>query len=123
MRSFAETLLAQATAWTWLEFAAVVAAVLYLLLAIRQNILCWVFALLSTAIYVLLFVDARLYMEAVLNVFYFAMAVYGWLSWRHGGDLVVTAGFAAALAWVLGLKGTESPKQVAKTVEIDISRP
>lgn len=65
---------------------AVAAAVLYLLLAIRQNIACWLFALLSTAIYVYLFAAARLYMEAVLNAFYFAMAIYGWFSWRHGGD-------------------------------------
>lgn len=40
----------------------------------------------------------------------------------NGGDLLVTAGFAAALAWTLGLKGTERRKHVAKTVEIDISR-
>ena len=62
------------------------AAVVYLLLAIRQHIACWSFALVSTSIYIYLFADARLYMEAVLNGFYFAMAVYGWISWRHGGD-------------------------------------
>ncbi len=81
-----DTLLAQAAAWSTLEVTAVVAAILYLLLAIRQHIACWVFALLSTAIYIYLFAEARLYMEAVLNSFYFVMAVYGWVSWRHGGD-------------------------------------
>ena len=38
----------------------------------------------SKAIYVVLFLDARLYMESALNVFYFAMAVYGWFVWSYG---------------------------------------
>ena len=66
------------------ELAAVLLAVAYLLLAIRENIWCWFCAALSTAIYVYLFAGARLYMESALNVFYFGMAVYGWWSWRAG---------------------------------------
>ena len=73
---------------------AVVAAIAYLLLAIRQNIWCWLCAAVSTAIYVYLFVVAKLYMESVLNLFYFAMAIYGWYVWSSGragdGDLPVT---------------------------------
>ena len=60
-----------------LQQVAVVTAIAYLLFAIRQNIWCWFFAGISTGIYVWLFFDARLYMESVLNAFYFAMAVYG----------------------------------------------
>tara|TARA_R110002124_G_scaffold192192_1_gene359407 strand:- start:793 stop:1401 length:609 start_codon:yes stop_codon:yes gene_type:complete len=80
------TLLEQARAWSLWEIVAVILAVAYLLLAIRQNIWCWLCAGLSTAIYVYLFVDARLYMESALNVFYFAMAVYGWYVWRYSSD-------------------------------------
>jgi nicotinamide mononucleotide transporter len=61
-----------------------VLAIAYLLLAIRQNIWCWFCAGVSTAIYVYLFLDARLYMESLLNVFYFAMAIYGWQVWYSG---------------------------------------
>jgi nicotinamide mononucleotide transporter len=67
-----------------LELLAVVMAIAYLLLAIRQNIWCWFCAGVSTAIYVYLFLDAKLYMESVLNVFYFAMALYGWYVWYSG---------------------------------------
>ncbi len=67
-----------------LEVIAVVAAVAYLLLAIRQNIWCWLCAGISTAIYVYLFFAAKLYMESVLNLFYFGMAVYGWTVWYLG---------------------------------------
>lgn len=67
-----------------LEVIAVVAAIAYLLLAIRQNIWCWLGAAISTAIYVYLFFGARLYMESALNLFYFAMAIYGWSVWYFG---------------------------------------
>ena len=82
--SLVEQLIAQAKAWPILEFVAAAAAILYLVLAIRQNIWCWLFAAISTSIYVWLFIDARLYMESVLNLFYLAMAGYGWLVWRAG---------------------------------------
>ena len=78
------TVLEQLQQWSALEAFAVVAAILYLLLAIRQNIWCWLFAGVSTVIYVYLFITARLYMESALNVFYFAMAIYGWSVWYHG---------------------------------------
>jgi nicotinamide mononucleotide transporter len=73
-------------AWSGVELIAVVLAIAYLLLAIRQNIWCWVCAGFSTAIYVWLFYEARLYMESLLNVFYFGMAIYGWYSWSTGDD-------------------------------------
>lgn len=67
------------------EAVAVVFAMAYLLLAVRENILCWFFALLSTAIYTVLFWDVSLLMESALNVYYMAMAVYGWQQWTRGG--------------------------------------
>ena len=79
---------------TSLEIISVITAVLYLLLAIRQNIWCWVFGGISTAILVYLSFNAQLYMQSVLNAVYFALSVYGWFSWRAGGadhgPLVVT---------------------------------
>lgn len=83
----AAELAAQALELPLLEAVAVVAAIGYLLLAIRQNIWCWACAALSTSIYVYLFIEARLYMESALNVFYLGMAAYGWWAWYFGrGD-------------------------------------
>ena len=67
-----------------LEIIAVVTATGYLLLAVRQNIWCWLCAAISTAIYVYLMFAAKLYMESALNLFYFAMAIYGWQVWISG---------------------------------------
>lgn len=68
------------------ETVAVVLAIAYLLLAIRQNIWCWLCAGVSSAIYVYLFIAARLYMESALNGFYFLMAIYGWYVWQSGSS-------------------------------------
>ena len=67
------------------EVLAVILAVLYLVLAIRQNIWCWAAAAVSTLLYLYIMFEARLYMESVLQLFYLAMAGYGWFQWRHGG--------------------------------------
>lgn len=71
--------------WFGWELVAVILAVAYLLLAVRQNPLCWYCAFASTAIYTALYWNASLLMESGLNVYYMAMAVYGWWQWRHGG--------------------------------------
>ena len=71
--------------WVNLETLAVVLGIGYLLLAMRESSLCWYFAFLSTALYVWIFGDVSLYMESALNVYYMAMAIYGWLQWQRGG--------------------------------------
>jgi len=68
------------------ELTAVVTAIAYLLLAVRENIWCWFFAFTSTAIYTVLFWDVNLLMDSVLNLYYMLMAFYGWYQWTHGGS-------------------------------------
>lgn len=68
------------------EALAVVLAITYLVLAIRQNIWCWAAAAISTLIYLFIMFEARLYMESVLQLFYLAMAAYGWYQWRRHGN-------------------------------------
>ena len=84
MQSLVTILQQQAATLSLLEVIAVVMALMYLVLDIRQNIWCLFGAGISTAIYVYLFFDARLYMQSALNGFYFAMAIYGWVVWRSG---------------------------------------
>jgi len=70
-------------------------AVIYLAAAIRQNLWCWPAALISVSLWAAVDLDARLYMDFVLQVFYFAMAIYGWHQWRRGGP----AHAGAAIHW------------------------
>ena len=79
-----------------LEAVAVVFAVAYLVLAIRQNRLCWVAAFIASVLSVFLFIGAQLYMQSALQVFYAAMAIYGWYQWTRG-----TTGPAKVHTWPL----------------------
>ena len=65
-----------------LELAAVIFAVAYLFLAVRENSLCWYAAGISTLIFLFIFWDVKLYMESGLQIYYLAMAFYGWYQWR-----------------------------------------
>ena len=85
MSEWLQSLITGAQSMSPWEAVAVVFAIAYLLLAVRENILCWLFAFMSTAIYTVLFWDVSLLMESALNVYYMAMAVYGWYQWTHGG--------------------------------------
>lgn len=81
-----ESLIAEVRAmWPW-EFVAVVALVMYLILAVRQSIACWMAAIIGTTISAVLFYRVGLYMEAALQLFYIGMAIYGWRSWSAGSD-------------------------------------
>jgi nicotinamide mononucleotide transporter len=80
-----QQLIVEFLAMNFLELTAVLLAIAYLLLAVRESLWCWGAAFVSTAIYLYLFFAARLYMESALQLFYLFMAVYGWRQWRRGG--------------------------------------
>ena len=68
-----------------LEAVAALFAVLYLVLAIRESLWCWPAAFISSVLMLVVVFGARLYSEVALNVYYAAMAVYGWYQWHYGG--------------------------------------
>jgi nicotinamide mononucleotide transporter len=71
----------------WLvETIAVIGALLYLWLAARESLWCWFFAAVSSVIYVLIFWQVQLYLEAGLNFFYVVMAYIGYSHWKAGSQ-------------------------------------
>lgn len=76
-----EKLLTELTAYSFIELTAVVLALIYIVLAARNIRYCWIAAFVSSAIFVFVLWQAQLLMDAALNVYYVAMAVYGWLQW------------------------------------------
>ncbi len=69
-----------------LELVAVVLTLLAVYLTVRQIIWCWPLAMISVALYAMVFYDARLYADMGLQGLYFGLAVYGWWAWLHGGE-------------------------------------
>ena len=65
-----------------MEILAVLLAILYLVLAVKQSILCWPAGILSSFLYLSIMYSAGLYMEAYLQIFYIFMGVYGWSQWK-----------------------------------------
>lgn len=69
------------------EALAMFLSLTYILLAIKQNIWCWIAAFFSTLIYSILFFDASLLMDSFLNIYYLLMAIYGWYAWKYTNSL------------------------------------
>lgn len=81
--------------------------------AARERVWTWPVGNLNSALFLVLFVDAKLYANGALQVVFIGLGFYGWWEWvrRHGPDrrpLVVTrtrpgewAGIAAAVGVVL----------------------
>ena len=72
-----------------MELVAVALAIIYLLLAVKQNILCWPAAIISSSLYFFIMYSADLYMEAYLQIFYIFMGFYGWLQWNSNESSLI----------------------------------
>jgi nicotinamide mononucleotide transporter len=86
-----QSLLAPAlTLWgsaiTWLEVVAVALAVWMVLCNLRVAPLAWPLAMLSSALYALLFWHSRLYGDAALQGVFIIVAGWGWWQWLRGTD-------------------------------------
>ncbi len=85
------------------EALAVALAVAYLVLAIRQSAWCWAAGIASAGIYLALFFGARLFAEAVLQLFFIGVSIYGWRQWqRPARELPVVTWTPARHATALG---------------------
>lgn len=71
-----------AVSTSWQGWAATVTAVIYVILAAKENIFCWPFGVISSALSVLVYFESQLPFEAVLNIGYCALGIYGWWEWR-----------------------------------------
>lgn len=69
---------------TWLELVAVVLSLAMVACNLRVNPAAWPLAIAASALYALLFADARLYGEAGLQFVFIAVALWGWWQWLRG---------------------------------------
>lgn len=84
--------------WSPWEIAAVLTGLGFLLLAIRENPWCWLSGGISTGIFLVLFWQANLYMQSLLQAYYVSVSVYGWWHWRRGAT---GSGPLAVQSWPL----------------------
>jgi nicotinamide mononucleotide transporter len=98
-------------ATTPLELLSFILSVATVWLNIRQSHWGWLFAIISSATYGLVFYGSRLYGDMGLQLVFITVSIFGWYQWLHGDDshdrLPVTTldargRWIAAAAWVAG---------------------
>ncbi len=96
---------------TPLELISFVLSIATVVLNIRQIHWAWLFAILSSATYGVVFYGAKLYGDMGLQAVFITVSVWGWYQWLHGGaarkPLVVTTctptGWVySAMGWAIG---------------------
>src|SRR5687768_6868846 len=81
-------------------------------LMIRQNVWGWPVGLVQVTVYAWVFFAAKLYSDALLQVFFFIIQAYGWWHWwrgtgaKHAPLPITWAGRRAIIGWVLIGAGT-----------------
>jgi nicotinamide mononucleotide transporter len=104
------------TAWgapfTWLELLAFILSVAMVLANQRQWLVAWPLAMASSALYFVLFQHGQLYGEAGLQLFFIALAAWGWLQWWRGVEgqaLPVRRLSRQGWLWALGTLAVTGP--------------
>ena len=68
-----------------LEILGALLGVVGVWLMIRRNVWGWPVGIVQVALYAWIFFEAKLYSDAILQVFFFGLQVYGWWFWLRGG--------------------------------------
>jgi nicotinamide mononucleotide transporter len=66
---------------SWLEWVAAGLGVINVALVVRRSVWNYPFGLAMVALYFFVFLEARLYSDALLQIFFFVVQVYGWVNW------------------------------------------
>jgi nicotinamide mononucleotide transporter len=66
---------------SYLAYATLVTGVFYVILASRNNIWCWLFGIISSALQIYINLDKHLYQDAILQTYYIGVGFYGWWVW------------------------------------------
>ncbi len=67
----------------WLEAAGTLTGLLYVLYTIRKSNLLWLFGGISSALYIIVFYQSRIYAYMIVYAYYVGMSFYGWYNWTR----------------------------------------
>lgn len=92
---------------TALEILAFLLGLANVTLVVLRSIWNYVFGLAMVALYAVIFLDAKLYSDALLQVFFFVVQIYGWWNWARvraeTGDIAIgTLPNRERLLWAVG---------------------
>ncbi|MGB6725899.1 MAG: nicotinamide riboside transporter PnuC [Terracidiphilus sp.] len=67
-----------------IEIAGFIATLLGIWLTTKRLLICWPVTLLADFLYLVVFYQARLFSDALLQIFFVAFTLYGWWHWWRG---------------------------------------
>jgi nicotinamide mononucleotide transporter len=71
---------------TWLEFIAVITGIASVIFSRRENILVYPVGMVSTGIFIWLYITHGLYADASVNFYYTVMSIIGWVMWSRKSE-------------------------------------
>lgn len=91
----------------WFEWTAAIITAVSVYLQTRENIWNWPTAIVSVAMYSVVYLKSGLYSDAGLQTYFFVTSIYGWYHWLRGGTgntvLEVTRASRRVWAWCIVL--------------------
>lgn len=91
-----------------IEIAAALLGVINVLLVVRRSVWNYPFGIAMVSLYFFVFWDAKLYSDALLQIFFLLIQIYGWWAWVHADrvDHGVVVGWLSDRARFNWLAGT-----------------
>ena len=68
----------------YIELLAMALGLVSIVLQIKQNLWLWPVNIVMVSLYIIVYIDARLYADMSLQVYYLIMSIYGWFYWLYG---------------------------------------
>ncbi|MEQ8623488.1 MAG: nicotinamide riboside transporter PnuC [Vicingaceae bacterium] len=81
MQELINALYYEGHAFSGLEIIGVITALIYVGLAAKGNRWCFLFGLISSAVYIYLSLVLKFYFDTAINTYYIVMSFYGWFAW------------------------------------------
>jgi nicotinamide mononucleotide transporter len=71
---------------SWAEILGFVTGAASVLLAVRESAWNWPVGIANNIFFLILFWTAKLYADAILQIVYIVLAIFGWWNWLRGGS-------------------------------------
>jgi len=124
----------------YIELLGAILGIVYIFFSIRQSIWTWPVGLLTSIIYVWVFLVSKLYADMGLQMYYVVISIYGWDAWlrgnqsNHSGSIKISSlslklGLIVALIclaifiliWFILKNYTDSPVPIADSLATALS--
>ena len=91
-----------------LEILAALLVLINIALVARRSVWNYPFGIVAVALYAVVFLEAKLYSDMLLQGFFLVLNLYGWVNWRRsqaqaGEVVVLTLGWPARAGWLAAI--------------------